>query len=44
MIANLIDNGIQHNLPGGFLRVSTRTDDGRVRLIVANGGPRIDAG
>ncbi len=27
MIANLVDNGIQHNLPGGFLRVSTRTDE-----------------
>ena len=24
MIANLVDNGIQHNLRGGFLRVSTR--------------------
>jgi signal transduction histidine kinase len=43
MIANLVDNGIQHNLPGGFLRVSTRTENGHVRLIVANGGPRIDA-
>ncbi len=43
MIANLVDNGIQHNLRGGFLRVSTRTENGRVRLTVANGGPRIDA-
>ena len=43
MIANLVDNGIQHNLPGGYLRVSTRADNGRVRLTVANGGARIDA-
>jgi len=43
MIANLIDNGIRHNEPDGFLRVSTRSDGSRVHLIVANGGPRIDA-
>jgi signal transduction histidine kinase len=42
MIANLIDNGIRYNEPDGWLRVSTRTDGGRVRLTVANGGPRID--
>ena len=30
MIANLVDNGIRHNQPGGFLRVSTRTG-GRAR-------------
>ena len=42
MIANLVDNGIQHNEPGGYLRVSTRTVGGRVCLTVANGGPRID--
>ena len=43
MIANLVDNGIQHNLRGGFLRVSTRTENGRVLLTVSNGGLRIDA-
>jgi signal transduction histidine kinase len=42
MIANLVDNGIQHNEPGGYLRVSTRTVGGQVRLTVTNGGPRID--
>jgi signal transduction histidine kinase len=42
MIANLIDNGIRHNVPGGWLRVSTRTEGGRVRLSVANGGAHID--
>jgi signal transduction histidine kinase len=42
MIANLVDNGIRHNRPGGFLRVSTRTAGGRVQLTVANGGARID--
>jgi signal transduction histidine kinase len=42
MIANLIDNGIRYNEPGGWLRVSSRSEGGRVRLTVANGGPRID--
>jgi signal transduction histidine kinase len=44
MIANLLDNGIRHNEPGGHLEVSTRVRDGRVELRVANGGPRIDPG
>jgi signal transduction histidine kinase len=42
MVANLLDNGIHHNEGGGFLDVSTRTQEGRVWLRVANGGPVID--
>jgi len=42
MIANLIDNGIRYNEPGGWLRVCTRSEDGWVRVTVANGGARID--
>jgi signal transduction histidine kinase len=42
MIANLIDNGIRHNEPGGFLSVSTQARDGRVELRVVNGGARIE--
>jgi signal transduction histidine kinase len=42
MIANLLDNGIRHNEPGGFLEVSTRTEGRAVRLLVRNGGPRIE--
>ena len=42
MIANLLDNGIQHNERGGFLQVSTRTRTSDVELVVRNGGPRID--
>jgi hypothetical protein len=41
MIANLLDNGIRHNEPGGFLEVSTRTEGRIVRLVVRNGGGRI---
>jgi signal transduction histidine kinase len=41
MIANLVDNGIRHNEPGGFLSVRTRGEGERVCLVVSNGGPRI---
>ena len=42
MVANLLDNGIHHNEPGGFLVVSTRARGGRLELRVRNGGARID--
>ncbi len=42
LVANLLDNGIHHNEPGGFLEVTTRRDNGNVQLQVSNGGPRID--
>jgi signal transduction histidine kinase len=42
LIANLIDNGIRHNHPGGWLRVRTSSRDGHVELEVANGGAVID--
>ena len=41
LVANLLDNGIRHNRPGGFLAVSTRIHEGHVVLTVANGGDRI---
>jgi signal transduction histidine kinase len=42
LIANLLDNGIRHNVAGGFLSVSTGTENGRAYVNVSNGGPRID--
>jgi signal transduction histidine kinase len=42
LLANLIDNGSRHNEAGGYLRVSTWTQDGRVSIRVRNGGPVID--
>jgi signal transduction histidine kinase len=42
MIANLVENGIRYNEPGGFLDVATGVRAGRVWLSVANGGARID--
>ncbi len=41
LIANLLDNGIHHNVPGGVLSVRTEVHEGRLRLVVANDGPRI---
>ncbi len=42
LIANLVDNGIHHNVPGGFLQVQTRATGDEVELVVANGGEPID--
>jgi signal transduction histidine kinase len=42
LIANLIDNGIHHNVPGGYLEIQSRTEGDEIELLVANGGPAID--
>jgi signal transduction histidine kinase len=42
MLANLIDNGIRHNVADGRLRVATRTVGGDAELVVSNGGSVID--
>jgi signal transduction histidine kinase len=42
MIANLIDNGIRYNEPGGHLRVATATTGDSAQLSVSNTGPVID--
>ena len=44
LIANLVDNGIHHNVPGGFLQVRTRASGDQVELVVANGGEPIEPG
>ena len=42
MIANLIDNGIQHNERGGYLSIVTTSSGTSALLSVRNGGPAID--
>ena len=42
MIGNLIDNGIRHNEPGGYLSVSTVSDEQHACVVVRNGGAVID--
>ncbi len=41
LVANLVDNGLHHNRPGGYLQVKTRTVGESVELLVSNPGPRI---
>jgi signal transduction histidine kinase len=42
LAANLIDNAMRHNVPGGWIRVTTgTTPDGQATLVVTNSGPVI---
>jgi signal transduction histidine kinase len=41
--ANLIENGVRYNRPGGFVEVRTHAGVGSVELRVENSGPPIDA-
>ena len=42
MIANLVENGIRHNICGGELSVTTSSSNGTVEVLVCNGGAVID--
>jgi signal transduction histidine kinase len=41
LVANLVENAIRHNSPGGFADLSIRTRAGRAVVRVENGGPTI---
>jgi signal transduction histidine kinase len=41
LIANLLDNAIHHNTPGGRVEIATGTRDGHPFVSVANTGPTI---
>ena len=41
LLANLLDNAVRHNVPGGWVRVWTGVRDGRSTLGVSNSGPVI---
>jgi signal transduction histidine kinase len=43
LVRNVIDNAIKHNVTGGWVLASTRTDAGTAQLSVANGGEHIPA-
>ena len=43
LVTNLIDNAVQHNIPGGDVQVGTRTSDGHAVLSVTNSGRVIPA-
>jgi signal transduction histidine kinase len=41
LVANLVDNAVRHNVPGGWIEVVTGLRQGRALLSVANTGPVI---
>jgi signal transduction histidine kinase len=43
LVANLVDNAIRHNVPGGEVEIVTETVAGRALISVANTGPEIAA-
>jgi signal transduction histidine kinase len=43
MTANLIDNAVRHNAPGGWIEIRTEAAGAEARLEVANAGPTITA-
>jgi len=43
LIANLADNALRHNTPGGYLKVVTATRDAHAVVAVANTGPIVPA-
>ncbi len=43
MVANLVENAVRHNQPGGWVDIATGTRDGRAFVRVANGGRAIPA-
>ncbi len=44
MIANIIDNAVQYNVPDGRIKVETATDGGHAFVSVENTGPEIPPG
>jgi signal transduction histidine kinase len=42
LAANLIENGVRYNAPGGYVAVSTREQSGAAILDVVNSGPAVD--
>jgi signal transduction histidine kinase len=43
LAANLIENGVRYNAPGGYVAVSTRANDGGGAVLdVVNSGPQVD--
>ncbi len=41
LVANLVENGIRHNVTGGWVRAEVAQDGGQAVLRVSNSGPRL---
>ncbi|HLX49344.1 MAG TPA: ATP-binding protein [Streptosporangiaceae bacterium] len=44
LAANLVDNALRHNVPGGWVRIKSGSRPGYTFLAIANSGPVIAAG
>ncbi len=44
LVANLVENAIRHNVPGGWVRVEVAGESGEALLRIGNSGPRLTAG
>jgi len=44
LAGNLIDNAVRHNERAGWVRVGAAEEDGEIRLVVENGGERLEEG
>ena len=44
LVANLVENAVRHNIPGGWLDIATHTAAGRATFTIANTGPVIPTG
>ena len=42
MVENVIENGVRHNQPHGFINIACETTDRAARLVVESGGPMLD--
>ncbi|MEV6110025.1 HAMP domain-containing sensor histidine kinase [Streptomyces sp. NPDC051940] len=42
LVTNLVDNARRHNVPGGWVRLTTAAVGGRLVLRVVNSGPAVD--
>ncbi|BCJ36089.1 two-component sensor histidine kinase [Actinocatenispora thailandica] len=42
LVANLVDNAVVHNAPGGWIRITTGVTQDEAWLTVATGGPVLD--
>ena len=40
-MTNLVDNAVRHNVPDGWIEVTTGSEDGMAFISVANSGPFI---
>jgi signal transduction histidine kinase len=42
LVENVIDNAVGHNIPGGWIAITTGSGPGGAWLVVENGGPVLD--